>query len=180
MYRFVLSEIFECKLVDSEAYAFLSQFRKFVQWWIDHVEESHKSYDDLRDSYYSKWREDWSGYNSQHAQTSSLIAHGILKSAKQAPVKKDWGHSFAVISPSIVKLEERDLLVFPTSLTKKAHIRLIPKTVAQRVLLEQTQNGYWKLVQILLTDKWCNSPFTRYLDLTAEKKDPIIQELFLK
>jgi len=177
LYKFVLSELFECRLVDSEAYAFLSQFRRFVQWWLDQACESHKSYDGLRDSYYSKWREDWSGYSSQHAQTSSLVAHGMLKSANQTPIKEGWGCSFAVISPSIVKLEEKDLLVFPTSLTKKAHIRLIPKTATQRVLLEQTQNRYWKLGQILLTDKWCNIPFTRYLDLTAEKKDTIIQEL---
>jgi hypothetical protein len=104
----------------------------------------------------------------------------MLKSAKQAPVKKDWGNSFAVISPSIVKLEERETLAFPTSLTKKAHVRLIPKTSAQRVLLTQAQNGYWKIGQTFLTDKWCNIPFTRYLDLTTEKKDPIVQELLLK
>jgi hypothetical protein len=150
-----------------------------VQWWLDHVCESHRSYDGLRDSFYKKWREDWKDYNSQHAQTSSLVAYGMLKTSKQ-PSTKENSDSFAVISPSIIKLEEGNRLVFPTRLTKKACVQLVPKTSVQRVLLEQAQNGYWKLGQTFLTDKWCTIPFTRHLDLTSEKKDPIIQELLLK
>jgi len=177
LYKFVLSELFECRLVDSETYVFLSQFRKFVQWWLDQACESHRSYDGLRDSFYKKWRVDWKDYNSQHAQTSSLVAYGMLKSSNQLSTKENEWASFAVISPSIVKLEEKDRLVFPTRLAKKACVQLVPKTDAQRVLLEQAQNGYWKLGQTFLTDKWCAIPFTRYLDLTSEKKDPIVQEL---
>jgi hypothetical protein len=177
MYRFVLSELFECQLVGSETYAFLAQYRKLVQWWIDQASETHRSYDGLRDNFYSKWRVDWAGYNSQHAQTSSLVAHSILKSSKQTSTKEEnFGYSFAVVSPSIVKIEDCERLVFPTRFAKKAQVRLITKTVAQRVLLEQAQNGYWKLGQTLITDKWCAIPFTRKLDLTSEK-DKIIQSL---
>jgi len=126
---------------------------------------------------YKEWKENWKGYNSQHAQTSSLVAYSILKSSKQPTTKENMGNNFAVISPNIIKIEETNQLVFPTMLTKKAHIQLIPKTSTQQILLEQTQNGYWKLGQTFLTDKWCTIPFTRYLDLTTEKKDPLIQEL---
>ncbi|MDR2707674.1 MAG: hypothetical protein LBB87_02875 [Nitrososphaerota archaeon] len=175
VYRFVLSELFECRLVGSESFAFLSLFRKFVQWWLDQAVGSYRSYDDLRDSFYGKWRVDWKGYSSQHAQTSSLIAYGMLKSSNQPSVKENL--SFAVISPSIVKLEEGGRLVFPIGLAKKACVQLVPKTTMQQVLLEQALNGYWKLGQTFLTDKWCAIPFTRYLDLTKDEKDSLIQKL---
>jgi hypothetical protein len=176
MYRLILSELFECKLADSETYAFLSQYRKFVQWWLNQTKETHKSYNELRDNFYSKWRVDWSGYNSQHAQTSSLVAFGLLKSSKQTALIEGLGCNFAVLSPKIVKIEE-DRMVFPTRFAKKARVQLIPKTVTQRVLLEQAQNGYWKLGQTLLTDKWCTIPFTKHLDLTKEKDATILELL---
>jgi hypothetical protein len=177
MYRFVLSEIFECRLVGSESYAFLSQFRKFVQWWLDQACGSYKSYDDLRNSFYGKWRVDWKGYNSQHAQTSSLVAYGLLKSSKQVSAKENLGCSCAVVSPSIVKIEEGNLLVFPTGFAKKARVQIVAKTSVQRVLLAQVQNGYWKFGQTFLTPQWCAIPFTKCLDLTSEKNDPLIEEL---
>ncbi|MCL1976673.1 MAG: hypothetical protein FWG55_00960, partial [Candidatus Bathyarchaeota archaeon] len=119
----------------SESFAFLSLFGRFVQWWLDQAVGSYRSYDDLRDSFYGKWRVDWKGYSSQHAQTSSLIAYGMLKSSNQPSVKENL--SFAVISPSIVKLEAGGRLVFPIGLAKKACVQLVPKTAMQQVLLEQ-------------------------------------------
>jgi hypothetical protein len=135
------------------------------------------SYSELRDKFYQQWRLEWKGYNSQHAQTSSLTAYSILKSKQTPTNQRELQCSFIVISPRIVKFEEKEQLVFPTKLSKKARIQLLPKTSTQRVLLEQAQNGYWKNGQIFLTDKWCTIPFTRYLDLTSEKKDPRLQEL---
>jgi hypothetical protein len=103
-----------------------------------------------------------------------LVAYGLLK---QSSVRVGFGGGFAVVSPSIVRLEEGCQLVFPIGLAKKACVQLVPKTAMQQVLLEQALNGYWKLGQTFLTDNWCVIPFTRYLDLTKDEKDSLIQKL---
>jgi len=178
MYKLELSEIFTCQL-DSEAYAFLAQYRILVQWWKTKINETHHSYSELRDNFYPQWKQDWKNYHSQHAQTSSLTAYNMSKFSKQVSAKaEEMWRSFAVISPNVAKIDEDKKLVFPTNLTKKAQVRLIPKDPAQQVLLNQIQNEYWKIGQIFLTPKWCTIPITRYIYLTSdEKEDAIIQEL---
>ena len=103
----------------------------------------------------------------------------MSKFSKQVSAKaEEMWRSFAVISPNVAKIDEDKKLVFPTNLTKKAQVRLIPKDPAQQVLLNQIQNEYWKIGQIFLTPKWCTIPITRYIYLTSdEKEDAIIQEL---
>jgi len=178
MYKLELSEIFTCQL-DREAYAFLVQYHNLVEWWRTKVNETHHSYSELRNNFYGQWRQDWKDYNSQHAQTSSLTAYNISKTLKQQATTKDVGvgRSFAVISPRIAKITDTKL-VFPTQLAKKACVQLNPKTTTQKILLEQAQNGYWKIGQTFLTEKWCTIPLTRCLDLTSNtKEDPRIEEI---
>ena len=174
MYKLELSELFECQL-DSEAYMFFAQYRDMVKWWINRRNESTESFRELRNQFYRDWRLDWTGYNSQHAQTSSLVAHNLLKFSKIQP-KEDIKSNFVVVSQRIVKLDG-ERLVFPTKHPKKAQVRLTPKNPLQKSLLEQAQNGYWKFGQIFLTPKWCTIPFTRFLDLSKEEQDPHIQAL---
>jgi hypothetical protein len=91
--------------------------------------------------------------------------------------KEELQQSFAFVSPVLAKVEDKTL-VFTTRQVKKARVELVPKTGAQCVLLEQTQNLYWQVGQVFLTPKWCAMPFARSLDLTKEN-DSTLQE-FLK
>jgi hypothetical protein len=174
MYKLELAEIFTCQL-DSEAYTFLPQYRSMVEWWIARGKKSDASFRELRNCFYRDWKTDWKGYNSQHAQTTSLVAHNIHKFSETQTIEKVQG-SFIVVSPRIAKIEDGQL-VFPTKQPKKAHVQLVPKNSTQKSLLEQTQNKYWQIGQIFLTPKWCTIPLTRLLDLTKEEKDPQIQSL---
>jgi hypothetical protein len=174
LYKLTLAEIFTCKL-DSEAYGLLNHFPNMVKWWTDQVKESPTAFSVFRNHFYSAWKESWSDYNSQHAQTSSLTAYNMLRLSKMQPLK-ELKYSFAVVSQRIVKIED-EKLVFPTKLSKKAQVQLVPKNHTQTTLLEQTQNGYWKNGQIFLTPNWCAIPLTRYIDLTSEKEDTLIQKI---
>ncbi|MDR2707451.1 MAG: hypothetical protein LBB87_01720 [Nitrososphaerota archaeon] len=170
----MLSEIFNCRLND-EAYGLLNKYPNMVKWWIDQAKDMPASFSGFRNHFYGAWKYAWSNYNSQHAQTSSLAAYNMLKLSKGQSIE-ELKYSFAIISPRIVKLED-EKLVFPTKLSKKAHIQLLPKNQTQKTLLEQTQNKYWQINQILLTPNWCTIPLTRYLNLTQEKEDDLIQKL---
>lgn len=174
MYRLALSEVFSCKL-DREAYAFLVQYPNMVKWWINQEEVPAESSNEFRNHFYKKWKTDWKGYNSQHAQTSSSVAYSALKLSKQLQTKEELSYSFAVVSTRIVKIED-EKLVFPTKLSNKAHVQLISKSPIQQALLEQAQNDHWQLGQSFLTAEWCAIPFTRFLDLRLEK-DRFIQDL---
>ncbi|MDR0460621.1 MAG: hypothetical protein LBH62_04190 [Nitrososphaerota archaeon] len=174
MYKLGLSEIFTCRL-DSETFGFLSQYYRMVEWWTDHEKESFLSFSGFRNQFYKSWRNDWKGYNSQHAQTSSLVAYNMVRLSKGQSIG-ELKRSFAVVSPRIAKIED-EKLVFPTKQSKKAHVQLLPKNPTQKTLLEQAQNQYWQIGQIFLTPDWCAIPFTKYLDLTKEKEDASIQKL---
>jgi hypothetical protein len=173
LYKLTLSEIFDCKL-DSEAFGLLNQFPNMVKWWTEQAKEPPTAFSVFRNYFYSAWKIRWCDYNSQHAQTSSLTAYNLLRLSKMQTLR-ELKCSFAVISPRIVKIED-EKLVFPTKLSKKTHVQLVPKNPTQKTLLEQTQNEYWQIGQIFLTPNWCAIPFTRYLDLTCEK-DAIVQKL---
>jgi hypothetical protein len=179
MYKLLLSEIFACRL-DSEAYGFLSGYPRMVNWWLARGQESAQVFRDftaLRNHFYMEWKEAWKGYNSQHAQTSCLLAFSMLKSNVHTKAEMALLNcSFAMVSPALAKVED-EKLVFTTSLQKKAHVTLAPKTSAQCVLLEQAQNKYWQIGQTFLTPKWCTIPFTRYIDPTQEKDRPLQEYL---
>ncbi|MDR2202715.1 MAG: hypothetical protein LBE76_00085 [Nitrososphaerota archaeon] len=176
MYRLGLSELFACKL-DSEAYSFFPQYLNMINWWLSQGQTATRknNFTAFRNQFYDKWRTDWKGYNSQHAQTSCLFALKALNTNIQS--KQELKQSFAIISPVSTKVENKKFM-FVTKHAKKAYVELIPKTPTQNILLEQTQNSYWKIGQVFLTPKWCTIPLTRHIDLTKEK-DPILQE-FLK
>jgi hypothetical protein len=177
MYKLVLSEIFACRL-DSETYGFLSAYPRMVDWWLSRGRDATQEFRDFsafRSKFYNEWKEAWRGYNSQHAQTSCSFAFKALNSKVQS--KDELKQSFAFVSPVLAKVEDKTL-IFTTSQTKKARVELVPKTSAQCVLLEQTQNLYWQVGQVFLTPKWCAVPFARSLDLTKEN-DSTLQE-FLK
>ncbi|MDR2203766.1 MAG: hypothetical protein LBE76_05665 [Nitrososphaerota archaeon] len=178
MYKLLLSEIFACRL-DSEAYGFLSTYPRMVNWWLTRGQDSTQTFRDftaLRNQFYNEWKETWKGYNSQHAQTSCLLAFSMLKSKVQNKAETLLlNGSFACVSSALAKVEE-EKLVFVTNLQKKAQVTLVPKTSGQCVLLEQAQNKYWQIGQVFLTSKWCNIPFTRYIDPTKENDRPL-QEL---
>jgi hypothetical protein len=178
MYKLSLSEVFACRL-DSEAYSFFAQYLRMVNWWIVHgrdVVQEFRDFNAFRNQFYSAWKAGWSGYNSQHAQTSCMFAYKTLNSTIQkSEVPKQ---SFVIVSPVLAKIEENQTLIFTTMQTKKARVKLVSKTSAQNVLLEQALNMYWQIGQVLLTPTWCAIPFSREIDLTQEK-DVILQE-FLK
>ncbi|MDR2203072.1 MAG: hypothetical protein LBE76_01970 [Nitrososphaerota archaeon] len=178
MYRLLLSEIFSCRL-DSEAYCFLSAYPRMINWWLTRGRESAVVFRDftaLRNQFYNEWKEAWKGYNSQHAQTSCLLAFSMLKSNVQIKAETALqNYSFGCVSPALAKIED-EKLVFTTNLQKKTYVTLVPKTSVQCVLLEQAQNKHWQIGQVFLTPKWCNIPFTRYIDPTKEKDHPL-QEL---
>lgn len=178
MYKLSLSEIFACRL-DSEAYSFFAQYPRMIDWWFTRGKEStqpFKNFNAFRNQFYSEWKVDWRGYNSQHAQTSCMFAFKALNSNMQKRV--EWKQSFVIVSPVLAKVEENQTLAFTTMQTKKARVTLVAKTSAQGVLLEQALNMYWQIGQVLLTPTWCAIPFSREIDLTQEK-DTILQE-FLK
>ena len=178
MLKIGLSQIFDCQ-PDGEAHALMVQYPNMVKWWINRAEEfSEGAFNKFRNQFYEAWKKEWKGYNSQHAQTSSLVAYSALQlwkgdAERSKPLELKW--NFAVISPRIVKIED-GTLVFPTKIPKKAHVRLIAENPRQQALLEQAQNAHWQVGQSILTPEWCSIPFTRYLDLTSEK-DRIIREL---
>jgi len=174
LYKLTLSEIFTCKL-DGEAYGLLNQYPNMVKWWTEQTKEPPATFSRFRNHFYNAWKNAWSNYNSQHAQTSSLAAYNMLKLSKGQPIT-ELKYSFAIISPRIVKIEDAKL-VFPTKQPKKSQIQLLPKNQTQKTLLEQTQNKYWQINQILLTPNWCTIPLTRYLNLTQEKEDNLIQKI---
>ena len=89
----------------------------------------------------------------------------------------DLTWNFAVISPRIVRIEDGGL-VFPTKLSRHAHVKLIPENPRQQALLEQAANEHWQVGQSIVTPEWCAVPFTRYMDLASEK-DRVINELLL-
>ena len=89
----------------------------------------------------------------------------------------DLKWNFAVISPRIVRIEDGGL-VFPTKLSRHAHVKLIPENPRQQALLEQAANEHWQVGQSIVTPEWCAVPFTRYMDLASEK-DRVINELLL-
>ncbi|MCL2135739.1 MAG: hypothetical protein FWH37_09400 [Candidatus Bathyarchaeota archaeon] len=175
MYKLGLSKIFACHL-DSEAYSFFPQYLNMIEWWLSHgrtsTTQKNNNFTAFRNQFYSEWTVDWKGYNSQHAQTSCLFALKALNSNIQS--KQELKHSFAIISPVSVKIENKKF-IFVTKHTKKAYVELIPKTLTQNILLEQAQNQHWKIGQVLLTPKWCAIPFSKDIDLTQEK-DPTLQE----
>jgi hypothetical protein len=147
-----------------------------VNWWLTRGQESDQVFRDftaLRNQFYREWKDIWKGYNSQHAQTSCLLAFSILKSKVQNKDKAEvLNCSFALVSPALAKVED-EKLVFVTNLHKKAHVTLVPKTSAHCVLLEQAQNKYWQIGQTFLTPKWYTIPFTRYIDPTQENDRPL-------
>ncbi|MDR2203360.1 MAG: hypothetical protein LBE76_03495 [Nitrososphaerota archaeon] len=154
-----LSEIFDCKL-NSEAYGLLNHFPNMVKWWADQVKETPTAFSAFRNHFYSAWKVRWCNYNSQYAQTSSLTAYNMLRLSKMQTLK-ELKYSFVVISQRITKIEN-EKLVFPTKQFKKAQVQLVSKNPTQKTLLEQTQNGYWKIGQIFLTPNWCAILFTRW------------------
>jgi hypothetical protein len=180
MLKIALSQIFDCQ-PDGEAHALMVQYPNMVKWWINRAGEfTEGSFSKFRNQFYEGWKKEWKGYNSQHAQTSSLVAYSALQLWKESAEKTkalELKWNFAVISPRIAKIEDCKL-VFPTKLPKKAHVKLIAENPRQQVLLEQAQNEHWQVGQSILTPEWCAVPFTRYLDLSSEK-DRVIKELML-
>jgi len=176
MYKLSLAGIFACRL-DSEAYGFFPQYLSMVEWWLARGQEHTQSFGKFsafRNRFYAEWKVTWKGFNSQHAQTSCLVAYRLLKLSK-VPSKMDLKCSFVAVSPRIVKIEDGSL-VFPTRNKRKARVELVAKDLHQSTLLEQIQNNYWEMGQVLLTHSWCNIPLVRYIDLTQEK-DPQVQAL---
>jgi hypothetical protein len=177
LYKLTLSEIFTCKL-DGETYGLLNHYPTMVKWWVDQAKESPVSFSGFRNYFYNAWKSAWGTYNSQHAQTSCLVAYNLLKlSEGQTRKEEEVKGNFAVISPRIVKIEDGEKLVFPTRPPKKGHVQLLPKNQTQKTLVEQAQNQYWQISQVFLTPNWCVIPFVRYLDLTKEKEDILVQKL---
>ena len=180
MLKVALSQIFDCQ-PDGEAHAFMAQYPNMVMWWIKRAGAfSEGSFSKFRNQFYEAWKNEWKGYNSQHAQTSSLVAYSALQlwrgtAEKAKPMELKL--SFAVISPRNVKIEDGQL-VFPTRLSRHAHVKLVPENPRQQVLLEQAANEHWQIGQSIVTPQWCAVPFARYLDLTSEN-DRIIKELLL-
>jgi len=175
MYKLSFSEVFACRL-DSEAYSFLSQYLRMIDWWFVHgrdVVQEFRDFNAFRNKFYSTWRVDWRGYNSQHAQTSCMFAYKALNLKVQK--SEELRQSFVIVSPVLAKVEENQTLVFTTVQTKKARVKLVAKTTAQSVLLEQALNMYWQIGQVFLTPTWCAIPFSREIDLTQEK-DTTLQE----
>jgi hypothetical protein len=174
LYRVVVSEPFSC-CIDSEGYAFLSKYPDMVRWWLHQGLGLNQTFSAFRNQHYSSWKNTYTNYNSQHAQTSSTLAYTALKNTTQLVGEGMWMNSFVVVSSSIVKIEDGKLF-FPTRQFKKAQIKLVPKTTTQRILLDQAQSMCWQIGQVLLTHTFCVIPFTKFTDVTAEK-DPIIQAL---
>ncbi len=179
MLKIALSQIFDCQ-PDGEAHALMVQYPNMVRWWINRAEEfTGGSFSKFRNQFYDTWKKEWKSYNSQHAQTSSLVAYSALQlwkeSAKKTKPELKW--NFAVISSRIAKIED-DKLIFPTQLSKKAHVNLIAENMRQQTLLEQVQNEHWQVGQSILTPEWCAISFTKFIDLTSEK-DRLIKELLM-
>ena len=181
MYRIPLAEVFSSQ-PDSEAYAFLELYPSMVTWWIKHsVEFKGGPANSFRNQLYPKWKADWPGYNSQHAQTSSSVAYAILQLNKEAAELEtiNLKLNFAVISQRLAKIEDCEL-IFPTKHSKRAHIKLITTDPRQQTLLEQAANKYWQIGQPTITATWSIIPLTKQINLTMENDRAINELLFAK
>jgi len=175
LYRLVLSELFKCRL-DSEACAFLPQYVRMVRWWLGREKEVGQVFRLYRNMHYVEWKRAWKGYQSQHAQSSSVIAYSALKAKERNGCEVGvLGDGFASLSSRIVRVEG-EKLVFPTVLSRRACVQLIIERGVQRVLLEQAQNRHWLVGQVYLTSNYCVIPFTRFVDLSGEL-DPFVKDL---
>jgi hypothetical protein len=178
MYRVPLAQIFNSK-PDSEAYAFLELYPKMVSWWITRSPQFRGGpANSFRNQFYQSWKTDWTGYNSQHAQTSSSVAYSILQLNKE-PTEKiepiNLKLNVAVVSPRLARIEDGEL-VFSTRRSRRAHIKLVTDDSRQQILLEQAANGHWQIGQPIVTATWTIMPFTKQINL-AEENDRLIKEL---
>lgn len=170
--RVTLSELYRCS-PDGEALRLMEEFIKMLGWWAERARGfGDGPYARFRNTYYAAWKKRWPEWNSQHAQTSSMVAYSALslwRKRAKTPRKLELRMAFAVLSPRVVKVEH-SLLRISTTIRSFGYVELISNSSHQQKILEQAEEGLWQLGQVILTRGWAVIPFIRDVDLTAERQ----------
>ncbi|MEM2778321.1 MAG: hypothetical protein QXH00_06495 [Candidatus Jordarchaeales archaeon] len=159
---FMLSEVYACEL-DEEALRLIREFASMVKWWAERGRDFEGGpYEEFRKKHYGEWCERWRDWNRQLIHTSVHVAYERLKlseSPENRPKTVNVDVNFAVVHPKMVKVEGGRLRV-STVKEGYAYVKLIPKCLHQKRLLEQVEAGVWRIGQTVLTEKWAVLPFT--------------------
>lgn len=151
----------------------MEEYSRMVGWWAEKARGfGGGSYARFRNTYYAAWKKRWPEWNSQHAQTSSMVAYSALslwRKRVKTPRMLELRMAFAVLSPRVVKVEH-SLLRISTTIRSFGYAELIPNSSHQQKILEQVEEGLWQLGQVILTPGWAIISFIRDVDLTAEKQ----------
>lgn len=178
--RVTLSELYRCS-PDEEALRLMEEYSKMVGWWAERARGfGGGPYSRFRNAYYAAWRGRWPRWNSQHGQTSSMVAYSTLnlwKKPEHRPRRLEPHTPFAVLSPRVVKVEH-SLLRISTTIRSFGYAELVPNSPHQQKLLEQAGEGLWQLGQVILTLEWAIIPFIEDVDMAAER--PLELETLLK
>jgi transposase len=169
--KITLSELYGCS-PDEEALRLIEEYSIMLGWWAEKAQGFEgRSYAKFRNTYYAAWRERWPDWNSQHAQTSSMVVYSAIQLWRRkpgGPRRLELRVPFAVLSPRIVKVEH-GLLRVSTTIRDFGYAELIPNNSYQQKLLEQAEEKLWQLGQVILTPEWTIIPFTKDLDITRER-----------
>jgi len=151
----------------------MDEYSKMLGWWTEKAQGFEGgSYAKFRNTYYAAWKERWPDWNSQHAQTSSMVVYSAIqlwKRKSSGPRRLELRVPFAVLSPRVVKVE-RGLLRVSTTIRGFGYVELIPNSSHQQRLLEQAEKGLWQLGQVIMTREWAVISFIRDVDLVAERQ----------
>jgi hypothetical protein len=183
MLRVTLSEIFRCE-PDHEAYVIMSEFPRMVAFWTERGArlKERTSFQNFRAKFIEEWRKLFQEFHSQYAQTSCMVAFSAGGFSKPSDERVRVGlaeREFAVVSQNILRLSG-GALHFPVKICgPAARAVLKPGCGMQREILEQAENGKWRLGQAIVTPGWTVVAFTRFINLGL-KEDPCISSLVSK
>jgi len=167
---FTLSEVYVCE-PDGEALKIIEEFAAMVKWWAEKAKGfPGRDYICLRRAFYSEWVQRWPTLSRQLIHTSASVAASKLKlqrSVEQRPKRPDVEVSYAVLHPKMLKVT-RGMLRVSMARGEYCYVQLKPKNSYQERLLEQAEEGLWRIGQAVLAKSWAAIPFTcEELDETA-------------
>ena len=185
--RITVSEVCRCEL-DDEALKLLEEFPKMLEWWAEKAltyvdlrsgrqRDTRYAYSMFRNAFYKEWREKWKEWNSQYAQTSSVVVHSSLqlRHPNHASDKLNLRMRFATVHPKIVRVKDGVLRV-STRLEEYARIKLFPNSEYQRKMIDQAERRVWQIGHVFLTPEYTVIPLSKSIDISMER-DPALEEL---
>ena len=156
-----VSPVFRCRL-DGMMREFLDVFGLMVDWWLQKLSSgSYSSFSSFRKQFYMEGKKRWGGWNTQHLQSSCLVAFK-LREMFERKLK------FAVLSPLTVKIHGRNLVVS----TRRREFGKVVLSVSgglEQGLLQLAENSSCRIGQVFLTERWVIIPFILKVNLNNRK-----------